>query len=242
MLEDTPDVVIVGEQVAGRAEHVKRAINKLIKAQNTNMFDLAELLHEAKSKAYYNAWGYESYPKYARSLDIKYTKAFYLVKIVENMNAAGVTREQYEPVGLGKLRRIARLKPESEYKGVPMVVLIRELTLKAKDMTVEEVQKEVDVLLGLTEDESMCWLNVQMKILARENVVKPAFLKAKRFMGQKKGEDDQMVDASDGAALEMICANFLADPNFDVEEEVAPQPETKNGTPEATEPSISTTE
>src|SRR5689334_4531025 len=96
--------VIVGEVEAGRAATVRRQINKLVALANTSTFDLAELLYESKSKNYFTGWGFESFAKYAKSLAIKYTKSFYLVRIVENMKAAGLERAQWEPVGMGKLR------------------------------------------------------------------------------------------------------------------------------------------
>lgn len=221
--------VIVGEADTSRAAIVRRNINKLIKQTNSSTFDIAELLHEAKSKNFFAGWGFETFSKYAKSLEIKYTKAFYLVKIVEAMAAADVKRDQYEPVGLAKLRVITRLDPETEYNGTPVVMLIRDLTLKATEMSLEEVQFEVDTILGLTEEESMCWLNVRIKKMARENVVIPALRKAKRYMGQTKDEaTGEFQDASDGAALEMISANFMADANFDTPDDgtsaAAPEP------------------
>ena len=183
-----------------------------------------------------------SFSKYAKSLDIKYSKAYYLVNIREKMLAAGLERVQYEPVGLGKLRVIARLKPDTEYQGTPVSLLIRELTLKAGTMSQEEIQFEVDTIMGLTADESMVWINIKVKKLARENVIKVAFEKMKKHLGTVPDETEaegQHKDASDGRALEMICANFLADPNYDTPEaavspsgETGQSGETDNPTPE----------
>ena len=38
-------------------------------------------------------------------------------------------------------------------------------------------------------------------------------------MGQQKDEEGEYHDASDGAAMEMVFANWLADPNFDPPED-----------------------
>ncbi|SRR6266496_59274 len=228
------DTVIVGEQEAGRATTVRRAINKLVAATNSTAFDLAELLYESKAKLYFTGWGFESFSKYAKSLNMKYTRSYYLVRIVENMKAAGLEREQYEPVGMTKLRTISRLKPETEFNGTPVSLLIRELTLKAEGMTPEEVQYEVDTIMGMTEDESMVWWNVKIKKLARENVIRPAVEKAKKHIGTNPSPDDEgvFIDASDGRALELIAANFLADPNFDTPEEVQPPTDIQPSTEE----------
>ncbi len=212
--------VIVGEVESGRATQVRRAINKLITQTNSNTFDLAELLAEAKAKLFYTAWGFDSFGKYAKSLEIKYSKAYYLLKIIENMKAAAVSREEYEPVGLAKLRVISRLDPEAEFKGTPVNLLIHDLVLKAREMSMEQVQTEVDTILGLTEDESMVWFNFHLKKIARENVVKPAIALAKKHIGSvAKDEDGNSIDASDGAALEAICADYLADPNWNTDEQ-----------------------
>lgn len=209
---------IVGEAEAGRAAKVRKQINKLITQSNAAAFDLMDLLHESKTKNYIRDWGFESYSEYAKSLDIKYSQAFYFVAIKAAMVAADLTREQYEPVGRGKLRIIARLKPENEYKGIPGTLVIRELTLKAANMTSEEVQFEVDALEGKVDDDAMCWLNIHIKKLARENVVKPAIEKIRKFLPQTTDDEGKSHDAGDGACLESICANFLADPNFDEQE------------------------
>ena len=106
-----------------------------------------------------------------------------------------------------------------------MPIIIRELTLKAPQMTPEEVVFEVETILGLTLDESLVWLNIKLKKLARENCVKPALALAKKHMpeSQTKDAEGNFIDPSDGAALEMICANFLADPNYNPSE---PEPNT----------------
>jgi hypothetical protein len=215
MDELTEPLAVVGDVEAGRAVRVRKEINKLIKATNSSEFDIAELLHEMKSNHYYSP-EFESFSKYAKSLKIKYTRAYYYVKIVELMKGVGIGRTVYESVGMGKLRVISRLELEGEYKGVAMPLIIKELTEKAEGMSLEDVTFEVETILGLTEDESMVWLNIHLKKLARENCVKPALALAKKHMpeSQTKDADGVYHDPSDGAALEMICANFLADPNF----------------------------
>jgi hypothetical protein len=209
----------VGEAEAGdRASQVRRRINKLIKAVNTNMFDLAEYLHEAKTKNYYTPWGFVSYSEYAKSLNIKYARAYYLVDIITKMRAAGVSRAEYEQVGLAKLRVIAKLDPEATYNGTPVVLLIRELTLKAVNLSQEEVQAEVDKIQGKVGDDSMVWMNMHVKKIARENVCKPAIGLIRKHCGSVGvDEEGNAIDASDGACFEMMCANTLADPNFNSE-------------------------
>ena len=181
---------VVGEVEAGRAAKVLREINKLIKATNTNTFDLAERLHEAKSNHYYSP-EFESFGKYAKSLELKVAKSYYLVKIVELMNGVSLTRPEYEPVGLNKLRILSRLDLKGSYHDIPMIQVVKELTLKAEPMTIEDLTFEVETILGLTEDESMVWMNIKLKKLARENAVKPALALAKKHMASSQTKDEE---------------------------------------------------
>lgn len=234
----TDPAALVDTLETGRANKVKREINKLISTVNSSTFDIAELLFEVQSKQYFTGYGFESFSKFSKSLNIKYTKAFYLVAIVKLMTSCGFARAEYEPVGIAKLRLISRLDYEGEFNGTPMPIVIRELVLKAPLLSTEEVKLEVDTILGLTEDESMVWLNVHLKKLARDNTVKVALNLMKRHIPQTDGDDGLKKDASDGAALEMICANFLADPNWAIDdnpETVIEQNETEEKTDEPVE-------
>lgn len=215
-LTDPP--AIIGEVEAGRSNKVRTQIKKLILAASTSAFDLAELLHEAKSNNYYRDWGFETFPKYAESLavgDMKTSKCYYLVRMVEKMKACDIVRATYEPVGRTKLRVIVRLDPEADYQGTPGKQAIKELVAKAGQLSFDELSDAVDELLGEVGDSAMCWLNIHVKKLTRENVILPAIELARKHIGSvATDEEGNAVDASEGAALEVICANFLADPNF----------------------------
>jgi hypothetical protein len=218
--------VIVGEVEAGRAAKIKREVNRLIKGVSSSSFDLADLLYEVKSKNFFSEWGFTSFSQYLKSLaeqGMKYSKGYYLYRVTENGVDSGLTRPEYEPVGLTKLRTITRLKSAGEFNGVPMPLVIRELTLKAVTMTPEEVEFEVDTILGMTEDESMVHINFVVKRSARENVIKPALALIKKHCpeAQLVDEDGKVTEMSDGAALEMMAANLLADPNYNTEEVVS---------------------
>jgi hypothetical protein len=211
---------VVGEAVAGQAAKVRTQIDTLIAGVNTSTFDLAELLHEAKSQQYYIAWGHDTFGQYAKSLDLKVSKSYYLVRIVENMQAAGLTREQYEPLGIAKLRVISKVdliedgKPVM-YNDLPMTDYIYELVrTMAKDMSLEDVTQVIEQLQGKTGDDTMVWLNISMKKAARDNVVLPAIEVAKLHLGTSGVDaDGKAKDASDGRAVEVICADFMSDPN-----------------------------
>src|ERR1019366_2752105 len=101
-------VAIVGDAVAGEAAATLKQVKSLIKVLSSNTFDLAEALHRVKQNKYYSP-KYLTFAEYVKDLDIKISRVYYLVKLVEVMNAVGVPREAYEPVGIAKLRSICRL-------------------------------------------------------------------------------------------------------------------------------------
>src|ERR1035437_7692834 len=105
--------VIVGEAVAGESAQALKQVTQLVKGISTNTFDLAEALHKVKKNKFYYP-KYDTFGEYAKTLELKLTKAYYLIKLVENMEAAGVSRAEYEPVGITKLRMLSRLDRSEE--------------------------------------------------------------------------------------------------------------------------------
>ena len=208
---------IVGEAVAGQATKVLAQINAIIKDTNTSTFDLAELLHEAKKNMYYLKLGFDTFGDYGKSLDLKITKLYYLVKIVENMDGAGVSRDEYEPVGIAKLRLISKVDLFTKDGGViwntpelTMAECVKGLVEKAKDLSLEEVQQVVEKLRGKTGDDATVWLNIAITKAARE-IVLQAFAQMKLEIGSVgQDADGKYIDASDGRALEMLAAEYLA--------------------------------
>jgi hypothetical protein len=80
-------------------------------------------------------------------------------------------------------------------------------------MPLEDVEKIVAQLQGKTGDNEQVWLNINVSKATRDNVIVPALSLAKNHIGTV-GQDSDGVhkEASDGAALEGICADYLADP------------------------------
>jgi hypothetical protein len=207
--------VIVGEAVAGQSKKVRKEIDALIKSVNASNFDLAERLWAVKKNAWFSP-DFDSFGDYAKSLDLKVSKSYYLVKIQEAMNAAGVPRDKYEQVGIAKLRSISRI----DLKESDAVEKIKALVDGAGQMDLEAVSQSVATAQGLVGDDAMVWLNITLKKAARDEVVKPALELAKKNIGTVgQDEDGNGKDASDGAALEAVCADFLSDPhnNFDTD-------------------------
>lgn len=210
--------VVVGEAVTGQATKVLAQIYDIIAVGNTRTFDLGELLYETKKNMYYLKLGFDTFSDYGKSLDLKITKLYYLAKIAETMEGAGVLRAEYEPVGTAKLRLISKLDlfdKEGQaimYGDLTMAECVKALVDTAKSASLEDVQLVVDKLRGKTGDDSIVWLNIGITKAARE-IVRQALELAKLHIGSvAQDEDGKHIDASDGRALEMLAAEYLADP------------------------------
>lgn len=205
--------VIIGEAVAGQSQNILNEINALIAGVNTSTFDLAERLHTVKKSTLY-APNYDSFGEYVKTLDLKASKGYYLIRIVEAMTFAGIPRSVYEPIGLAKLRIISRMKFDGPNAVENPVETLQALIDAAPTMTLEELNQQIATAQGLTGEDAMVWLNITLKKAARDNVVRPALDLAKKNIGSVgKDEEGMAKDASDGAALEAIAADFLSDPN-----------------------------
>lgn len=208
------DIVIVGEAVSGERAEVQKALKKLIKQVNTNTFDLAELLFKTKSKHLYTE---PTFADFLKTLDLKVRKAQYLERIAEVMDAVHIGREEYEPIGVTKLRVITRLDPTATYtdpitlEGHPMADYIVGLAELASTKTSEELESSVRVLLGETEENILTWLNIRLTKAAKTSTIEPAFEKVRQMLGTKATDSEGMaVEYGDGVCLEAICADFLS--------------------------------
>lgn len=219
MFNEPVSTVIIGEAVAGESTRVRTQLETLIKNVERSKFDIGELLHKIKRNGYYNGWGFTTFAEYAATLSIKPRTAQYLRKMAEVMDAVGVTRERYEPIGIAKLREITSLDPEKTWTNpetnetIPLKDFIVGLVDKAAEMSLEEIQQHVRTLKGFVGDDDLVFLNVSMKRSALDSTVRPALQLAKQNIGTV-GRDDEGTaqDASDGAALEVIAADFMSDP------------------------------
>ena len=226
------EVVIVGEQVAGRAAEVRDELKRASRDANRSEFDLADLLFEAQEHGYPQRWGYASVLDYAyKELGMKKRRAQYLTRITKVCRAVGLTRRQYEPAGRSKLREIVRLDPEGTFfnretrANEPLEDHIVRLVLDSDTLTYDAVKAEVARLLGQTGKDARVVRSYSTDLSSWDNVISLAIEKARRYLGSQ-GRDDEgnAKDYSEGVCYEMICAAFNADPNYEpqVQEDEAP--------------------
>jgi hypothetical protein len=86
--------------------------------------------------------------------------------------------------------------------------------LDADKLTVEQTKEEVARLKGQSGANRQVIRSCGMSLSTWENVVKPAYELARMKLGSAARDDGgNAVEYSDGVCLEVICAEFLADPN-----------------------------
>lgn len=215
---------IVGEQVAGRSAKVRKQLESLNLLLVGSTFDVAELLAEVKAGNYYGDWGYQSFQDYVETMmDMKLSKARYLVTIINTSKKLNIPRTDYESIKITKLREIFSLRPFDEDGNVafgiatklPIAEHIKELLGKAKSMSLKEVVSEVSRINGHVGDDELVFIPaIKVTKSCRDNVILPAREMARNKLGSmaKDAEGDAQ-EYSDSACEEIIHADFLSDPN-----------------------------
>lgn len=218
--------VIVGEVVAGEAAAILKQIKSLVKNLSTNTFDLFELLHKAKVKKYYQP-KFDTFAEYVDSLDLKASKAYYGVKMVEVMEQCGINRAVYEPVGLSKLRIITRVKVEDEgkdtlFNGVPVKIIVKDLIEQHEKWTPEQLELKIKEVQGLVGDNASAgWINFPVTYAQKAAWEKAVSLAMLQIGSVTKDENTgKYKDASLGSCAEVIAVSFILDPNNAPEDEM----------------------
>jgi hypothetical protein len=201
---------VIGEAIAGESAKIFSEIETIIHQQNTSTFTLAKLLHTVKTKQLYVPRGFDTFRAYAKSLSLKVSKAYYLTRIVECMEIAGVPDATWQPVGIAKLRIITRLDPVEEYEGKLGAVYIKALTESALTIGEDVLMEAVSKIQGKVGDDEDCWLNLRLTRAQRDKTILKAIENMRAQLGTVGEKEGAPVDSSDGRCLELICAEFLS--------------------------------
>ena len=211
-------IEIVGEVVAGEAAQTLKQIKNLVKGISSNTFDLAEALYKVKKNKWY-APKHLTFTEYIGTLDLKSSKGHYLVRIAQTMEDAGITRTEYEPVGIAKLRAICRLDLQDsegnpkQYEGVPAADVVKGLVETAASFTPEQMGEQVKKLQGLVGEDSIVWQNICLTVAQRKKWQEAVALAKLNIGSVGKDDDGQYKDASEGACMEVIAISYILDPN-----------------------------
>ena len=232
--------VLVGEAVAGAAAKAMQQVEALIANINKQQFDLADALYTVKKNGYYQK-DFATFKEYYQTLKIKARRAQYLTKIVETMTAVGISRQEYEPLGIGKLREITSLEPSAIYTNpvtgeqTPMKDWIVDLVEKGAEMDLEEIQKHVRTLKGLVGEHDIVFKNLAFTRQQVEKTIDPAIELTRANIGSV-GKDEEGIskDASESACVEVWAVEYLNNPaNNPMNQETGYAEETEATTDEA---------
>jgi hypothetical protein len=210
-------ITVIGERIPGEAIKVRQELEGLLQNLTKKTFDIGTLLHRIKKEGLYT--GFTTFQDYVATLDIKPRKALYLRKIAEVMELLGIEREEYEPVGISKLREITSLNPYETWTNpetgqeIQLSVPIMEMIEHHKELSLDTIKKTVKVFKGLVGDQEMVSRHFWVPAIVAQEVIDPAVELARKQIGSVHRDDEGVAqDAKDGACYENICVNFLQDP------------------------------
>jgi hypothetical protein len=203
------NTVIVGQQEAGKAYEVRRQLASIASTINQDTFAMARLLWTVRQDKMYDKWGFGSMKDYTeKELQMKGSKAQYLTRIIEVVESfMGMDAPEYEHVGISKLRAITRLDPLKHRTE------INQLILEAPELSLKEIESKVKDILGLVGDNALITRSYTVTEAAYK-VIQDAMELVRKQIGSKgRDEDGKAIEFSDGRCLELICADWLNDPN-----------------------------
>jgi hypothetical protein len=207
-----------GEQVAGneaRAAEARVRIEKLKNNLADGRWELAALFSEARAKSWHYDWGFTDFDEYIdkSNFDIGSREVRYHIKINDISLQLGITRDQLKAVAISKLKEIFSLDPNKQAEE------LKALLEEAVDLSLDQVREVVRGLKGSDPETEMTWLNIQVLRRAKEATINPALAKIKLEHGPTMGDvEGQTAEISDGRALELLCAEKLAEPDATLEE------------------------
>lgn len=221
-----PEAAIIGEAVAGESQSVRTQLEALINNHERSLFDIGELLYQVRRNGFYTHWGFATFKEYCASLKFKERRAQYLTRIVGVMSELGLGRDEYEALGIAKLREITSLDLSGTWTNPQTgeITQLREwvdlLVKTGADKTLEEIKQHVRTLKGLVGDSDLVYETYCYTKLTKEQTIDPAKELARRNIGSV-GKDDEGIskDASAGRCAEVWAVEYLNNPANNVLEE-----------------------
>lgn len=208
---------IYGDAVAGDAARTRSALESLIENVNKSNFDIADLCYKIKSRGHYAP--YATFQEYSKTLNLKARKIQYLTRMAEVMDQVGITRAQYEPLGIAKLREVTSLEPGQVWINpdtkaeTPIKEFIIGFVNQGADISLEDIKLHVRTLKGFVGENDLVWRNICFTRLVAEQVFDPAVEMTRNRLGSVGKDDEGMSkDASEAACVEVWAVEYMNDP------------------------------
>lgn len=221
----SPPAII--ETDTSRSDVVRKRLQQLDSSLTLSTFERGDLLAEAKANSFWSDWRFKSFPEYLKQsgFDISPRQAEYEIQISNVSKQLGIDLVQKSRAKNSKLKVIYELDPNSEVTDSatqevePMAAIMVKLVVDAPNRTVKELREIVDKLLGVTkEDDEFTWMNIRLRKDSKEVIMQAVTL----IVAQSGSTIDVLTkeerDISIGIAIERLSAEYLSDPNNQVEE------------------------
>ncbi len=203
-----------------RASEVLEQINNIREGLVDGMFDLAELLSEARENNFNKQWGYARFGDWVENgsgLDMSERTAYYLINIVNSAKSLGIKREELLKAKMSKLKEIFTLDAKTHGEE------IKRLVSAAATSSLEQIRtmvQQAKVGVGI---EPMVFVTFKIPQSVRDNVIRPAFELVRKQYGSVVDPATQAVrDLSEGTCFEYICVAYSQDKNNEPEPIVEP--------------------
>jgi hypothetical protein len=188
-----------------RSEHVLQAIKVIRDNMASGFMTLARLLKEARDEDYAQVWGYSNFGTWVEDgsgLDISRRTGYDLIKIVEMGDRLGLPDGELSRIKVSSLKDIASLPEDTDPEQV------KELIEEAKTLT----HKSVRGIVGELKNEEWVYHTLKLDKDTEENVYQPALERVRMEYGSTLTEGGETGDISDSKAVEMVLAEYMAQP------------------------------
>jgi hypothetical protein len=189
-----------GQEVLDRVNVIKE---RLIE----NFLELSALLADIYNNKYFELSGYSNFSDYVEqsSLDINISTAYRMVRLINSSKLLGVSPEQMRLIRPTKLLEIFSLNPTTNQDD------IHALLKEGDKNTVDEVKKRVRKVKGLGEE---VFYRFSVEKDVADLCIEPAINKCKAEYGDTTSSDGEIKDISNSKAFELICIEYLNQPNM----------------------------
>jgi hypothetical protein len=197
------------EIVTQREVEVFNAVSKMRETLLEDLLFLGDLLSEARRDDHATKLGYTAFGDWleATGIDMSERQAYYLVRIVDNAKELGIPREQLMQSKISKLKEIFMLDPSSQGDK------IKQLVADSSSQALDEVREKVRQTRVEAGEEPLTWRNFKVT-QSQAEIIDEAIERAKREYGHTiDAQTQELVDISPGKAIEMICADYLGNPD-----------------------------
>ena len=208
-MEDIIQCTSIDSAVVDRAAEVQKQMVAVTDRLGRGYLTLCDLLLEAHAGAYHTVFGHGQFGDWVesnRDLDMSARTAYYMINIGKKIKALGLTADQIQKIKISSLKAIFELDPLEN--GADM----RSVLAAAPDLTLDEVKDKVRALkVAAGKPDYVKMGPYKVEPLVKETIDE-SFELARRIHGSTV-KDGEVVDISDSKCLELVCVEFLNDPN-----------------------------